>query len=139
MVLTRHKCECVTLCTRFFVTWTCNVSGQPLCGNLFLTGHSCCTHRPPGGGHYVHVVCRLSFIGRWKARIEALTASMAAHAPLPQTAHQPSALLNAFKGDKGIPTRLWRASINTSSIMQWLVACSIDIASVLHNSMHARN
>lgn len=45
---------------------------------------------------------RLSFIGRWKARIEALTATMAAHAPLPQTAHQPSALINAFKGDKGM-------------------------------------
>ena len=45
---------------------------------------------------------RLSFIGRWKARIEALTASMAADAPLPKTVQQPSALLNAFKADKGV-------------------------------------
>lgn len=44
---------------------------------------------------------RLSFIGRWKARIEALTASMAADAPLPKTVQQPSALLNAFKADRG--------------------------------------
>lgn len=44
---------------------------------------------------------RLSFIGRWKARIEALTATMAAHAPLPQTAQQPSALVNAFRGNQG--------------------------------------
>lgn len=46
---------------------------------------------------------RLSFIGRWKARIEALTATMAAHAPLPQTAHQPSALASAFRGHQGMP------------------------------------
>ena len=45
---------------------------------------------------------RLSFIGRWKARIEALTASMAADAPLPKTVQQPSALLNAFKADAGV-------------------------------------
>ena len=45
---------------------------------------------------------RLSFIGRWKARIEALTASMAADAPLPKTVQQPSALLNAFRTDKGV-------------------------------------
>ena len=47
---------------------------------------------------------RLSFIGRWKARIEALTASMAADAPLPKTVQQPSTLLNAFKVDKGVST-----------------------------------
>ena len=44
---------------------------------------------------------RLSFIGRWKARIEALTAAMAADAPLPQLAHQPLALMQAFKQGKG--------------------------------------
>ena len=44
---------------------------------------------------------RLSFIGRWKARIEALTATMAAQAPVPQAAYQPSALVSAFKGGKG--------------------------------------
>lgn len=49
---------------------------------------------------------RLSFIGRWKARIEALTASMAADAPLPKTVQPPSALLNAFKPDKGVYTCL---------------------------------
>lgn len=44
---------------------------------------------------------RLSFIGRWKARIEALTASMAADAPLPQVAHQPLGLMHAFRQGKG--------------------------------------
>ena len=44
---------------------------------------------------------RLSFIGRWKARIEALTVSMAADAPLPQVAHQPLGLMHAFKQGKG--------------------------------------
>lgn len=47
---------------------------------------------------------RLSFIGRWKARIEALTATMAAEAPLPNTVQQPSALLNAFKVERGACT-----------------------------------
>ena len=51
---------------------------------------------------------RLSFIGRWKARIEALTATMAAHAPLPQTAHQPSALASAFRGNQGTLARTWQ-------------------------------
>ena len=51
---------------------------------------------------------RLSFIGRWKARIEALTATMAAHAPLPQTAHQPSALASAFRGNQGTLASTWQ-------------------------------
>ena len=46
---------------------------------------------------------RLSFIGRWKARIEALTATMAADAPLPKAVQPTSALLYAFKADKGKP------------------------------------
>lgn len=44
---------------------------------------------------------RLSFIGRWKARIEALTAAMAGDAPVPQVAHQPLPLMNAFRQGKG--------------------------------------
>lgn len=55
---------------------------------------------------------RLSFIGRWKARIEALTATMAAHAPLPQTAQQPSALVNAFRGNQGSQSHVMRAAIS---------------------------
>lgn len=51
---------------------------------------------------------RLSFIGRWKARIEALTATMAAHAPLPQAAHQPSALASAFRGNQGTLAHTWQ-------------------------------
>lgn len=46
---------------------------------------------------------RLSFIGRWKARIEALTAAMAADAPVPQIAHQPMGLRHSFKQAKGQP------------------------------------
>lgn len=49
---------------------------------------------------------RLSFIGRWKARIEALTAAMAANAPLPQVAHQPLALMQAFKQSKGTALKI---------------------------------
>ena len=55
---------------------------------------------------------RLSFIGRWKARIEALTATMAAHAPLPQTAQQPSALVNAFRGNQGSQSHVMCATLS---------------------------
>ncbi|KAL0055598.1 hypothetical protein WJX82_002289 [Trebouxia sp. C0006] len=55
---------------------------------------------------------RLSFIGRWKARIEALTATTAAHAPLPQTAHQPSALASALRGNQAAEVSVERSIIH---------------------------
>lgn len=61
---------------------------------------------------------RLSFIGRWKARIEALTASMAADAPLPKTVQQPSTLLNAFKVDKGVNTTCGHKATANSLLLE---------------------
>ena len=60
---------------------------------------------------------RLSFIGRWKARIEALTATMAAHAPLPQTAQQPSALVNAFRGNQGSQAHITSLECHFSMVL----------------------
>ena len=84
---------------------------------------------------------RLSFIGRWKARIEALTATMAAHAPLPQTAHQPSALASAFRGNQGIPACTWQQNFGgyleaTQPLRRYLFSSTCVANSQLHTAVH---
>ena len=75
---------------------------------------------------------RLSFIGRWKARIEALTATMAADAPLPKAVQQPSALLNAFKADKGKSTLCAANCSHARTAALQHVCCSQQFLLVIH-------
>ena len=84
---------------------------------------------------------RLSFIGRWKARIEALTATTAAHAPLPQTAHQPSALASALRGNQGIPACTWQQNfgcqLEAAQPLQLYLSSSTCVAnSQLYTAVH---